>query len=163
MELGLKDRVVVITGGATGIGKATALEFLREGAKLAICSRRQSVLDDAKAEFNELGFDIFCKSVDVTDYKAFETFAEEVKQHLGRIDIWVNNAGSNKIKSMMEYAPDEFDSIIKTNLYSVFYGCQIAARHMMPKAKGSYLTQLPLQPWRPTQGVRHTVPLNQVC
>lgn len=152
MELGLKDCVVVITGGATGIGKATALEFLREGAKLAICSRRQSVLDDAKAEFNELGFDIFCKSVDVTDYKAFETFSEEVKQHLGRIDIWVNNAGSNKIKSMMEYAPDEFDSIIKTNLYSVFYGCQIAARHMMPQSKGVILNAASFAALAPNAG-----------
>lgn len=152
MDLGLKDRAVVITGGATGIGKAAALEFLREGAKLAICSRRQSVLDEVRAEFKELGFDIFCKSVDVLDYKEFESFAEDVKQHFGQIDIWLNNAGGNKIKSMMEFTPDEFDSVIKTNLYSVFYGCQIAARHMMPQNKGVILNAASFAALAPNAG-----------
>lgn len=139
MELNLQGKVVVITGGATGIGKATAMEFLREGCKVAICGRRQSKLDEAKAEAAGLGYSLMAESVDVTDYNALEAFATDVESQYGKIDIWLNNAGSNYIKSMLDYTTEEFKKMIDIILVSVFSGCQIAAKRMKKTGGGVIL------------------------
>ncbi len=139
MDLNLKDKVVIITGGATGIGKATALEFLKEGAKVAICGRRQQRLDEACSDFKDSGFDVFSKSVDIRDYSAFERFISEVVARFGRLDVMINNAGANQIKSLMDYDVDEFRAMLDTNLISVFSGCKIAAGHMQKTGGGVIL------------------------
>ena len=130
MELNLKGKTVVVTGAGTGIGKATALEFLREGCNVAICGRRLEKLDQVKAEYAALGFDLMTKSVDVTDYNALQTFANDVIAKYGKIDVWVNNAGSNQIKSLMDYDVEGFRKMTDIILVSVFSGCKIAAEHM---------------------------------
>jgi NAD(P)-dependent dehydrogenase (short-subunit alcohol dehydrogenase family) len=130
MDLNLKGKTVFITGGGSGIGKATALEFLKEGCNVAICGRRQHKLDETRDEFAALGFEIMTKSVDVTNYEALETYANEVCAKYGQIDIWINNAGSNQIKSMMDYDVEEFREMTDKILVSVFSGCKIAATIM---------------------------------
>jgi Dehydrogenases with different specificities (related to short-chain alcohol dehydrogenases) len=137
MDLNLKDKVVVITGGATGIGKSTAGEFLKEGCKVAICARRQENLSQAYEDFKALGFEIMTKSVDVCDYSALEIFAQDVVDRYGKIDIWINNAGANKIQPLVDYTVEEFKSIIDVNLVSVFSGCKIAQKHM--KGRGGVI------------------------
>lgn len=139
MDLNLTGKVVVITGGATGIGKAAALEFLREGCRVAVCGRRQSRLDEARDEARALGYELMTASVDVTDYGALEDFAAQVETHYGKIDIWLNNAGSNYIKSMLDYTTDEFRKMVDIILVSVFSGCQIAARIMKKNGGGVIL------------------------
>lgn len=133
LELGLKGKVVVITGGATGIGKEMVRGFLKEGCKVAICSRRQTVLTAAQEEFAEYGPAFTTKRVDVCSYEALTAFADEIQDQYGQIDIWVNNAGANQIKPLMEFSPEEFHQLFQVDLYAVFYGCQIAARKMMEK------------------------------
>lgn len=130
MDLNLKGKVVVITGGATGIGKAAALEFLKEGCKVAVCGRRQAKLDEAAAEAKAAGVELMTESVDVTDVDSLQNFADHVLEKYGKIDIWMNNAGSNYIKSMVDYTTDEFKRMVDIILVSVFSGCQIAARAM---------------------------------
>ena len=130
MDLNLKGKTVVITGGGTGIGKRAALEFLQEGCNVAICGRRQNKLDETVAEFKALGFETMAKSVDITHYDAIAAFADEVAAKYGQIDVWVNNAGSNYIKSLMDYDVEEFRRMTDNILVSVFSGCKIAATHM---------------------------------
>ena len=139
MDMNIKGRTVVITGGGTGIGKATALEFLKEGCNVAICGRRQEKLDQTKKEFAELGYDVMTKSVDVTDYDALEAFADEVMAAYGRIDVWVNNAGSNHIKSLMDYDVEEFRAMTDIILVAVFSGSKIAAERMRRDGKGGVI------------------------
>lgn len=139
MELNLKDKVVVITGGGSGIGKATALEFLKEGCKVAICGRTLSKLENTKKEFLQLGYNLMISPVDVTDYNALSSFADDVETEFGQINIWVNNAGSNKIKSLMEYDANEFRAMTDEILVSVFSGCKIAAEHMKKNHSGVIL------------------------
>jgi 3-oxoacyl-[acyl-carrier protein] reductase len=136
LELNLKGRTVVVTGGGTGIGKATALEFLKEGCNVAICGRRQDRLDSAKNEFSKLGYELMTKSVDVTDYSALKEFSDDVAARYGKIDVWVNNAGSNQIKSLMDYDVEEFKRMTDIILVSVFSGCKIAAEHMIKAGGG---------------------------
>ena len=139
MDMNLNGKTVVITGGGTGIGKAAALEFLKEGCNVAICGRRQEKLDQAKAEYAALGYDLMIKSVDVTDYNALESFADEVMAAYGRIDVWVNNAGSNHIKSLMDYDVEEFRAMTDIILVSVFSGSKIAAERMRRDGKGGVI------------------------
>lgn len=139
MDLHLTGKTVVITGGGTGIGKATALEFLREGCNVAVCGRRQQKLDETRQEFAALGFDLMTKSVDVTDYQAMSDFADEAAARFGKIDVWINNAGSNQIKSLMDYDVEEFRKMADTILVSVFSGCKIAAQHMRKTGGGVIL------------------------
>ena len=139
MEMNLKGKTVVITGAGTGIGKAAALEFLKEGCHVAICGRRQEKLDQTKSEFAALGYDVMTKSVDVTDYNALEAYADEVIAAYGRIDVWVNNAGSNHIKSLMDYDVAEFKAMTDIILVSVFSGSKIAAERMRRDGKGGVI------------------------
>src|SRR5512133_1846150 len=101
MDLGLKDKVVVMTGGGSGIGLAAALAFAREGAKVAICGRSMEKLTAAALKFEEQGLTVYTGPCDVTVSKEAEAFAASVEQEVGPIDIWVNNAGSNQIKSLI--------------------------------------------------------------
>ena len=139
MELGLTGRTVVITGGSSGIGKAVAWEYLKEGCHVAICSRGQARLEDAVRELQAAGYSVFARSLDVTDYPAVERFADEVAEAYGKIDVWYNNAASNQTKSLMDYSYDEFRSSTEALLISVFAGCKIAAAHMRKTGGGVIL------------------------
>ncbi|RKI71010.1 SDR family oxidoreductase [bacterium 1xD42-67] len=139
MEMGLTGKTVVITGGGTGIGKAAALEFLKEGCHVAVCGRRMEKLEQARAEYDALGYELMIRSVDVTDYDALSAFADEVAEAYGRIDVWVNNAGSNHIKSLMDYDVEEFRAMTDAILVSVFSGSKIAAEHMREQGGGGVI------------------------
>ena len=93
---------MAITGGSEGIGYAMAEAFAKEGCRVAICSRSQEKLDKAKAEFQEKGFDLYVRSVDVSDSNRLYAFVEEVKNDLGRIDIWIHNTATTVVKSILE-------------------------------------------------------------
>lgn len=80
MDLKLKGKVVVITGGSQGIGKAAALEFAREGCHVCVCARRQERLDAAKTEFEAQGFELYTCRADVTDFDAMQAFADAVAE-----------------------------------------------------------------------------------
>ena len=80
-----KDKVVVITGGATGIGKAAAQEFLREGARVAILGRRKEPLEAFAREAKEEGYEIYHESCDVTDRAAVQAFADRVAESFGSL------------------------------------------------------------------------------
>lgn len=140
MDLGLKDKVVVITGGSQGIGKAAALEFAREGCKVCVCARRQEKLDAAKAEFNELGFELFTVQTDVTKPQDLEALADAVVEKYGRIDVWINNAGVNQFKKVIDYEYDDLMRIINTNLTAVIMGSQVAAKKMKETGGGVILS-----------------------
>ena len=133
MELGLNGKVVVVTGGATGIGLETARAFLQEGCKVAICGRRMEKLQKAK-EF--LGSErVFVYQADMTDLEQVETFAAAVAKEYGSIDVWINNAGAMWIKPLMEMSSEEFRREIDLNLTTVFHGAKAAYPYM--KAQGS--------------------------
>lgn len=136
MDLGLKDKVVVITGGSQGIGKAAAKEFAREGAHVCVCARRQERLDEARAEFAAEGFDLMTMQVDVTKYDQLEALADAAVEKFGRIDVWINNAGVNQYKFLIDYEPDDLRRIIETDLIAVITGSQIAAKRMKETGGG---------------------------
>ena len=149
MDLHLKDKIVVVTGGGTGIGKATAREFAREGAKVVICGRRAAKLEKTREQLLQEGFSVLAQQLDVCDVAAVQTLADEVVAQYGRIDIWINNAGIAINKPAMDFTDEDYDRIMQTNLKGVFEGCRIAGRQMMKQGSGvilnasSYATKIP--------------------
>jgi 3-oxoacyl-[acyl-carrier protein] reductase len=141
----LKDRVALITGGAAGIGKATAKRFIEEGAKVVICDVNTEAGATAIAE---LGENAEFHQVDVMDRQAVQRWVDGVVQKHGRVDVLVNNAGvlrDNvlvKIKDgeLVKQMPEkDFDLVIGVNLKGVFNCTQAVAPHMIRQRSGVIL------------------------
>src|SRR5947209_1493859 len=98
LDLGLKGKVAVITGGSEGLGRATAERLAAEGAHVAICARRPEVLERAAAGIRKAGGQVL-RSVDVTRADQIEAFIGEVAREWGGVDILVNNAGTSAAAS----------------------------------------------------------------
>ena len=139
MELGLKGKVAVITGGSTGIGLETALEFARESCNVAICGRTVSKLEEAAEEFHRQGFSVYTEVVDVTVPEQITRFAGNIAARFGRIDVWVNNAGIAIQKPFLEFTLEEWELDIRTNLTAVFWGIRTAAGYMMKSGGGAII------------------------
>ena len=137
MKLELKDKVVVITGGGTGIGFACALGFLQEGSKVAICGRGREKLEMAKAAAGGQGFELFTGMADMTNTGAVINFADNVVRRYGKIDVWLNNAGIVIMKPILDLSEAEWDEIMASNIKSVFIGSRVAFAHM--KARGGVI------------------------
>ena len=130
MELGLAGKVVVITGGATGIGKEAALAFLQEGCQVAVCSRSQKKVDSVVADCKAQGYEVLGRQVDAASTAELSRFADEVAAAYGGIDIWLNNAGVYPQCPLLEMTEEAWDEIFRINVKGVFVGSRIAASHM---------------------------------
>jgi 3-oxoacyl-[acyl-carrier protein] reductase len=141
----LKDKVALITGGAAGIGKATAQRFIEEGAKVVICDVNQEM--GASTE-KELGPNAAFYRVDVTDRGAVQEWVDDVMEKYGQIDVLINNAGilrDNqlvKVKNgeLIKQMPEaDFDLVVNVNLKGVFNCAQAVAPHMVRQSGGAIL------------------------
>ena len=141
----LKDRVTVITGGAAGIGRATAERFAEEGARVIICDVNKETGEDA---VQGLGPDVAFYLVDVTDRQAVQRWVQDVLDEYGRVDVLINNAGilrdallvkiknGNLIKQMSE---SDFDLVVAVNLKGVFNCTQAVVPCMIRQGGGVIL------------------------
>ncbi len=152
MDLKLKGKVVLITGGGSGIGKATALAFLKEGCKVAICGRTKAKVDNTVEEFQEKGYDIIGRTADAGNSVAMNAFADVVARKYGGIDVWINNAGIYPQKALLDVTEDEWDETFRVNVKSVFIGTKIAAAHMKKQGKGVILNASSLAAVIPSAG-----------
>lgn len=119
----LKNKIVVITGGSKGLGKALALCFLKNGSKVVVCSR--------EGEFNNLDNGITGIKADVTKEPEMEALAEKVINDFGKIDIWVNNAGIwLPHKPIEETDWERAHNLIEVNLFGMVYGSKAALAQM---------------------------------
>lgn len=122
----LKDKVVLITGGGTGLGREMAETFGKLGARLALVGRRQAVLDQAREELTELGIPVWVQSLDIRDAGKVEEAIDAVFQHYGKLDVLVNNAAGNFISPTERLSPRAVDAIVNIVLHGTFY-CTLAA------------------------------------
>ncbi|WP_343209295.1 SDR family oxidoreductase [Anaerolentibacter hominis] len=129
MELGLKGKVAVITGGSKGIGLAAAKEFLLEGAKVAICARREAELNEAAVQLSAYG-EVYKEVVDASSEEQVYAFAAHVAERFGTIDCWVNNVGASFPRDGEEYTGADIDRITGVTFKSAVFGCQAAFRYM---------------------------------
>jgi NAD(P)-dependent dehydrogenase (short-subunit alcohol dehydrogenase family) len=125
----LDGRVAVITGASRGLGRAMAVELGAAGAKLALVGRDQAKLDETAAE---AGPEAVVYIADVTDEAQVRALEAQVKERFGHVDILINNAGMNIRKPMVEYTLDEWNTVLDTNLTSVF----LVSRSFIPMMRG---------------------------
>lgn len=133
---GLKDKRVLITGGASGIGAATAARFLEEGSQVCVLDRDATACEEIRRQLPQLGEAIIA---DVTDLMQVEAAAAEALRVMGAIDVLVNNAGISIRHKFLEITPEEWDRVISVNLTGVFYVAQTIARHMWERGGGVIL------------------------
>ena len=131
MELHLDGKVIAITGGSDGIGKAAALEFAREGCKISICGRNRDKLEEARTELLNLGCEVYAHKADVTVVSEIQEFVTSTYKYFGGLDVWINNAGATFPKPILECTEDDWDYSCALNLKSVFFGSQFAMRNMI--------------------------------
>ena len=136
MDINLKGKVAVITGGTAGIGLATAELFAREGARVAVCSRSKSNVEGAVRDLGRKGLEVHGKPVDVSSRKDLFAFADEVESKFGGIDIWVSNAGIMIEKKIIDTSEEEWRRTLGINLDSVYYGGLIAADKLRKRGGG---------------------------
>lgn len=122
----LRDRVILVTGGGTGLGKEMALAFGRLGAKLAIVGRRQEVLEKTAQEFHHEGIATYTHVLDIRDATAVDQVMDAVIAHYGYLDVLVNNAAGNFISPTERLSPRAVDAVINIVLHGTFY-CTLAA------------------------------------
>jgi len=132
----LLDRVAIVTGGGSGIGKSIALEFARAGADVVVASRRLTVLEEVAGEIKSLGRRSLALQTDVTKKVDVDNMVRRTVDEFGRIDILVNNSGILAAPSFLELDEEEWDRVIDTNLKSRYLCCQAAAKKMVERRKG---------------------------
>lgn len=136
MENTTDNRVVVVTGGAQGIGFGIGTCFARRGARLAIADRQGPEAQAAAARLIEAGAtDAFGVGCDVTRRADVGSMVESVLTRFGRIDVLVNNAGISPFVDIMEMSPELFDKVIDVNLTGPFHCTQAVGRHMIARAE----------------------------
>lgn len=130
---GLKNKNVLITGGAGGIGSATATRFLEEGSIVVLMDKNKSSCMQLEKELPKLQRSII---VDVSDPEAVTQAFLELDTIFDKLDILINNAGISVRNPFMDISPDQWQSVINTNLNGVFYVAQQAARRMLASGGG---------------------------
>ncbi len=133
---GLKDKRVLITGGASGIGAATAARFLEEGSRVCVLDRDAKACDAIKRQLPALAGTAIA---DVIDLRQVQSAFAEAMRLMGGVDVLINNAGISIRHNFLDITPEEWDKVIAVNLTGVFYVAQIAARHMWERGSGVIL------------------------
>jgi 3-oxoacyl-[acyl-carrier protein] reductase len=135
----LEGKVSIITGGAQGIGLATAEKFAAEGARVVICDVNQDVISDVVNEFKQSGIDVCGFNADVTNQADILNMVDQVILKYGQIDCLVNNAGIVRDARMVNMTEEQFDSVIDVNLKGTYNCAKAVFPHMMERQSGVVL------------------------
>lgn len=138
----LRGRVALVTGAASGIGKATALAFGRRGADLVICDVDESGLKATESALQGLGRQVLARRVDVSDREAMRSFAEETGAQVGPLDIVMNNAGVGLGASFLDTSLEDWDWILRINLLGVVHGCHFFVPPMVARGTGGHVVNV---------------------
>src|SRR5690242_13308787 len=133
---GLKNKRVLITGGASGIGAATAKRFLEEGSVVCVLDRNPQANQAIHKELPALASTL---RADVSNLQEVQAAIAEAIKTMGGLDVLVNNAGISIRHNFLDITPDEWDKVMAVNLTGVFYMAQTAAKHMWEKGSGVIL------------------------
>ncbi|WP_100400978.1 3-oxoacyl-[acyl-carrier-protein] reductase [Bacillus sp. FJAT-44742] len=135
----VSDKVAVITGGARGIGAATALRFVEEGAAVVILDMNEEEIHKTVKELKAKGGTAVGKTVDVTIEKEVELAFKEIYEEFKRIDVVINNAGITADAQLLKMKEEEWEKVINVNLKGVFLVGKTAASYMKEKESGVIL------------------------
>ena len=139
----LKGKIAVVTGASRGLGKAIAMLFARNGAKVVLAARSQKDIEQNVAELREDGYTAVACVCDVSDPAQVEALARFAIQTYGHFDIWINNAGAaGPYGATFDLAPEQFLGVLQTNVLGVYHGSRLAMRHFLPRKSGKLINIL---------------------
>ena len=139
--LSLEDRVVIVTGGGTGLGRAMVGALARAGADLVIAARRPGPIEEAAQRVRSLGRRALAVPTDITDSGQVNRMVDACLRQFGRVDVLINNAGMtrNERLPIWEVSDEEWHRGIDANLSGAFYASRAVARHMVERGKGKII------------------------
>ena len=132
----LKGKVAIVTGASRGIGKAIARAYAEEGASVVLASRSLGLLEEIEREICTSGGEAMALPLDVRKTDSINQLIEKTVARYGRLDILVNNAGISMACDSEGLLPEDWTAAVETDLFGVFFGCQAAARIMIPQGGG---------------------------
>lgn len=130
-------KVVVVTGGTSGVGRASVRLFARKGCHVAVLARGRDGLEATRREVEAEGVRCLALSVDVSDAEAVDAAASQVEAELGPIDIWVNNAVAMVHAKFLDITPEEFKRVMDVTFMGYVWGTRAALRRMAPRNRGT--------------------------
>jgi len=136
MELGLKGKVVAVTGGSEGIGRAAVRRLAEEGARVSFCARRQQPIDQLLAEQKAKGVEIMGMVADASQPGQIEAFIEATVKHFGRIDVVVNNAGGSGQATFASVLDESWQNDINIKVFAQIRTSRIAVPYMKKQGGG---------------------------
>jgi NAD(P)-dependent dehydrogenase (short-subunit alcohol dehydrogenase family) len=143
MDLDLSGKVALVTGGSRGLGKAIALAMAKKGASVAICGRKRENLDQATKEFGELGLEVMASVANVGKSDQVGALFQAVEERFGRLNILVNNVGTNILTPSVAEADEAlWDKIIETNLKGTYLVSSRAVRLMRKTGGGGKIINI---------------------
>jgi NAD(P)-dependent dehydrogenase (short-subunit alcohol dehydrogenase family) len=152
----LEERVAIVTGGGTGIGRAIALELAAFGADVVVASRDPQHLEPTAAEIRALGRRALAIQTDIRNPAQIEALAEQTVAELGKIDIHINNAGGQYPGPAEDLSIEGWRSVIDLNLNGTFYCSQVMARQMMQTHGGAIVNIVANFGLRAAPGLAHS-------
>ena len=136
----LKGKKAIITGGARGVGKATAIALAKEGVEVGLIAHTQDALQEVVDSINNSGGKACYLVADLSDYEVATRVVEQLQKQLGKVDILINNAGIASFGSTVEMEVDKWEEIIRVNLFGVYYVTKALLPQMMENRSGDIVT-----------------------
>jgi short-subunit dehydrogenase len=145
----LKDRVVVITGASSGIGRATAYAYARCGARVVVAARNEAALEEVARECALRGGDALVVPTDVTDAEAMTELARRTHEEFGRIDVWINNAGVGLFGPFVNAPIEAHRRVVDINLGGAMNGAAAVLPYFLEQRSGVLITNISLGGFAP--------------
>ncbi|WP_045519508.1 2,4-dienoyl-CoA reductase [Neobacillus niacini] len=153
----MKDQVVIITGGSSGMGKAMAKNFLEKGANVVITGRNAERLEETRQSLERYGGQVLPIQMDVRDPEKVQFMVDETVKHFGKIDHLINNAAGNFICPAEDLSINGWNSVIGIVLNGTWYCSQAVGKHWInTQTKGSILNIVATYAWGAAAGVIHS-------
>ena len=132
----IAGKVAIITGAGKGIGRAIAIALANEGVHTGLIARTETDLEEVAGQVHALGVKAAIATADITDITAVNAAVAKLKAALGPVDILINNAGIARMGGFMDITPEQFENIIKVNLFGVYYTTRAVLPQMIERKTG---------------------------